>query len=897
MRRRGQQALRGFLLLACASSVAAVSPARAEYYGTDSIDPPRDKSTSSSLALDGQFVHRVGELQINITNWGLIGSRPDSGTNYAEAPSAMWPAGSGVDYLWAAGLWIGAIRNGVPLVTTGQFTPELMSSPEDPLDTVWESRAGDLNGARYPAPNYDDDGDGVGDEDPLNGRDDDGDGLIDEDFGAASDQSFRLTMRDNTALLEQLWPDHEPLDLLVDQESYQWTADDFDDFVGFDFAVKNIGTEVLEELYLGFFADCDVGPRGAGNIAQDDLPGFYRASVRADDGTRVPVSIAFMYDADGDNGQARGFFGIMFLDHPVDIKSDVAPFDMGISTFHAFSGTRSFESGGDPSNDAERYEALSSATIDSTPILYDERFANDYRILLAAGPFKALQPAATIKFRAAMVAGEGIDGLVQHAADAGLACYGAWFNRDGDFASGQGGTETKICADDFGSPQGNPQNPIYRMFVDPCDTLGGGLAFPITIKNLDKAGCIWVDGDCLFERSRGVATGIGGREYFVPWLIDLPPPSPELRVWEGDNRVHLFWNSRSQLIVDDLNQFADFESYRVWRADNWDRPYGTSIANGPASSLWGLLAEFDLVDSYEDRRVVDGQSVVENLPLGPNTGLDMVRYQPLMYRPGTREYEEGRQARELVQRILDDPQFAFLGPNHDPAVFLRYATGTGALTPIGERYPELADFARSYDSIDTAFWIETGMEFYEYVDEDVLNGLGYFYAVTATDFESRSSGGGERVITGPGIESDPQGNFQFSTPRFAAQTAEERAEDGQAVFVFPNPATTESLADFSQLKPNADDPTGTRVMFANLPRAHNLISIFTLAGDLVETIDHDGTSDTCPDEGGFGDCGGAAFWNLVSRNGQEVVSGIYLYSVESSDAAFDRVIGRFVVIR
>ncbi|RKZ13393.1 hypothetical protein DRQ53_13395 [bacterium] len=888
------------LAFLCSLSVLAIlvmgQCARAEYRGRDSIDIPRDKGIGSSLALEGQFVHRVGELQINITNWGLIGSRPDTGTNYAEAPSAMWPAGSGVDHLWAAGLWIGAIRNGVPLVTTGQFTPELMSSPDDPLDTVWESRAGAHGGSRYPDPGYDDDGDGREDEDPLNGIDDDGDGLIDEDFGAVSDQMFSLSMRDNSPLIAQLWPDHEPLGVRVYQSSYQWSGDDVDDFVGFEFRLKNIGSDPLEDLFVGFFADCDVGPRGIGEVSQDDLPGYFEASIRVEDGSRVPVSIAFTYDADSDGGRAPGFFGIMFVDHPIDIKRAVAPYSMGIKTFQAFAGSRSFEQGGDPINDAERYEAISAAQIDSTPLLYDERFANDYRILMATGRFRSLKPGASLRFRAAMVAGEGLDGLVQHAADAGLTYYGAWFNRDGDFATGQGGTETQICASDFGSPAGDPSNPIYKMFISPCDTIGGGLAFPIRKDWLDKAGCIWVDDDCLFERSRGVFTGVGGREHFVPWLVDLAPQPPDLRVWEADNRTHIFWNSRSQLVADALDQVLDFESYRVWRADNWDRPQGTSIDNGPASALWGLLAEFDLVNSFEDRRVVDGEEVVENLPLGANTGLDMIRYQPLMYRQGTREWESGARARDLVRRILDDPLFAHLGPTHEPADFVRYTTSTGKLTPAGESYPELADFTRSWSAIDTAFWIETGVEFYEYVDQEVLNGFGYFYAVTATDFESRPSSDGP-VITGPGIESDPQGNFRFITPRFAAQTAAERESDGQAIFVFPNPATTESLSEFSQLNPNGDDPTGVRVMFANLPASRNTISIYTLAGDLIQTIDHHGTTQDCPGDSGFGNCGGGAYWNLVSRSGQEVVSGIYLYSVESSNAAFDRVIGRFVVIR
>jgi hypothetical protein len=40
---------------------------------------------------------------------------------------------------------------------------------------------------------------------------------------------------------------------------------------------------------------------------------------------------------------------------------------------------------------------------------------------------------------------------------------------------------------------------------------------------------------------------------------------------------------------------------------------------------------------------------------------------------------------------------------------------------------------------------------------------------------------------------------------------------------------------------------------------------------------------------------GQASWDLVSRNGQDVASGIYLFSVEASDAPTQR--GKFVLIR
>jgi len=79
--------------------------------------------------------------------------------------------------------------------------------------------------------------------------------------------------------------------------------------------------------------------------------------------------------------------------------------------------------------------------------------------------------------------------------------------------------------------------------------------------------------------------------------------------------------------------------------------------------------------------------------------------------------------------------------------------------------------------------------------------------------------------------------------------------------------------------------TGSQIVFANLPAARNIITIYTASGDLVDTIEHDGASE-----------GGAAHWNLMSRNGQEIVSGIYLFAVRSNDGRYEDFVGRFVVI-
>jgi len=72
----------------------------------------------------------------------------------------------------------------------------------------------------------------------------------------------------------------------------------------------------------------------------------------------------------------------------------------------------------------------------------------------------------------------------------------------------------------------------------------------------------------------------------------------------------------------------------------------------------------------------------------------------------------------------------------------------------------------------------------------------------------------------------------------------------------------------------------------NLPAVRGVIRIYTLAGDLVKELDFDGGTGI-----------GTVKWDLVSRNAQDVTSGVYLYSVETEGNNFKRKIGKFVVIR
>jgi len=127
------------------------------------------------------------------------------------------------------------------------------------------------------------------------------------------------------------------------------------------------------------------------------------------------------------------------------------------------------------------------------------------------------------------------------------------------------------------------------------------------------------------------------------------------------------------------------------------------------------------------------------------------------------------------------------------------------------------------------------------------------------------------------------------------------------------------------LTPNATDPTGTHIDFFGMPTGKWTISIFTVSGDLVQVLHStDEVNESLRGPAvvrnpnydpnlppnvpqppptisvpGFNrqqdnPNDGQARWNLISRNGQDVVSGVYLFVVES-DLGTQR--GKFVIIR
>jgi hypothetical protein len=96
-----------------------------------------------------------------------------------------------------------------------------------------------------------------------------------------------------------------------------------------------------------------------------------------------------------------------------------------------FSGQEPFDRGGDPTNDAERYESLAQETLDLPPTT-----PADYRVLVSGNSLESLAPGETVVLDLAFVAGEDLQHLIHNALEATITHAGRWFDRDHDAHTG-----------------------------------------------------------------------------------------------------------------------------------------------------------------------------------------------------------------------------------------------------------------------------------------------------------------------------------------------------------------------------------------------------------------------------------------------------------------------------
>ncbi|TPW16439.1 MAG: hypothetical protein FD129_725, partial [bacterium] len=176
---------------------------------------------------------------------------------------------------------------------------------------------------------------------------------------------------------------------------------------------------------------------------------------------------------------------------------------------------------------------------------------------------------------------------------------------------------------------------------------------------------------------------------------------------------------------------------------------------------------------------------------------------------------------------------------------------------------------------------------YEWADSSgITNGKVYFYAVTAFGVQTRRN-----PVTGL-LETLELGGSPTAVQKEVVVASWKTGSGCEAVKVVPNPYR--GGADWD-LEPSDCDPTGTKIAIRSLPEGWTALKIYSLAGDLI--IEADPTDSrvvgTCENSLG-NQQSGSFYWDMITRSGQNVVAGIYLYVVEAPGSTCR---GRFVIIR
>ncbi len=144
-----------------------------------------------------------------------------------------------------------------------------------------------------------------------------------------------------------------------------------------------------------------------------------------------------------------------------------------------------------------------------------------------------------------------------------------------------------------------------------------------------------------------------------------------------------------------------------------------------------------------------------------------------------------------------------------------------------------------------------------YVDTDVESSRRYYYYVTAYDDGSQNTSG---LFPGQSLESS---HFLNRNVIYAAEPTRPPSKTLEGVVVVPNPYDTHSF--------RWDNPD--EIKFMGLPYKAK-IRIYTLAGDLLKTIEH-------PSEPKY--IGHSEPWNQVTDDNMLITSGTYVYHVEGWD--------------
>ncbi len=765
-------------------------------------------------------------------------------------PYNEYPRGSSIQFLNLAGFWAGGIVNGDTIVSRGldygyptfyQYEPPFYKTILDPSS-------------------------------PHNSE-------------AVSEQDIISTAEDTARAL--------PLGIKVTKKSYAWSYQYAEDFILVDAEFENIGSSTIKSAFFGPWFDPSIGYYAADGwgSAAPGIGGF-RSGVENQRCNGVVDSVPVAWFAHWSGYPIDGSFrdqivqderGHWYRPCPYSAAVVVLGYPRGklehraylsynwfrhypdwpdAQSFYGPSRRNQTRKIGYPESAQDLYYLMSNGEIDYDPLysstikqndpIWDyppqtnARYVSDrgdfLEYTVSVGPYD-LEPGQSVHIAYALVFGEHFHTRPNNADF--LPDYPDRYYANLDFSDlDKNITWAKWIYDNPG-----------------VDTDSDGYAGELVICTQDSiltdSGWVSTLADTFY------ATGDG-----VPdWRPVSPPPSPDLWLEPLVDGIRIRFNGyRSETTKDVFSGIVDFEGYSVY------------LGRDEREQSLSLIASYDKEDY--DRYVYNPASEryeVHGIPLP----LDSLRclygrsdipcadsaFDPLAYELPTHPYVHPR---------FPDSLFNFRKNSYNVN---QYPTQT----PIHKVYPDAPD-PRGINPEDLTpdYFTEEGrLKFFEYECEvhNLLSSVQYWVSATAFDFGM------------PGTSIKPLESAKSINVTSCFVYANEGEQNGtdKQIYVYPNPyvASQDYRAQGYEGRTREDRPDyRTRaVNFANLPPKCT-ISIYSLDGDLVRKIDHDYS----PNDPNYTH----DYWDVITRNTEAPVSGLYYWTVEIPGAPTQ--IGKLVLI-
>lgn len=349
-------------------------------------------SIDSHAQVFDEKLSTASQMRLAITNLGTFGNAFRGYRDGSGTPSCEYPAGSGIEHLFEAGVWVGAGGNRVSTAAldapqgyqTGARGFEMTIPPGQ---VFVESSS--LEDSPFFNPN------------------------------ATSHQDFKAVFTDSNILVPgtstPITGHDFPLNVSVAMETYNWNFPFTDYFVIVNLYVVNENREAYDSVYVGLWANTvvrniNITPAGQGGST------FYS---QGGNGYEDTMQLAYAWDIQGDVGFTDSYIGQKFLGaeykgqfmHP-NLEPPFATQNFNVHYNPWFFNDASNQLFAFPSSEQARWQKMTQG-INFSPqweSLQDDLATPGNRSdLISAGPFYDFDPGDTINITFAFVAGRKQD--------------------------------------------------------------------------------------------------------------------------------------------------------------------------------------------------------------------------------------------------------------------------------------------------------------------------------------------------------------------------------------------------------------------------------------------------------------------------------------------------------